>query len=64
MVILILISRPFEKDDRLGKGGTQTSQMPAPRPLSRVASGNSIDFDFQVGLEKAGPRYSILLEAL
>ena len=46
----------LEKDDCLGKGGTQTSQMPDPRPLSRVASDNSIDF--QGGLEKAGPRYS------
>ena len=52
----------LEKDDSLGKGGTQTSQMPPPRTLSIVASGNSIHFDFQGGLEKAGPRYSSLLE--
>ena len=35
--------------------------MLVPLPLSRVASGNSIDFNFQGGLEKVGSSYSFLL---
>ena len=42
----------LDKDDCLGKGGPKTSQMPAPRPLSKVPSDNSIDFDFQGGLRR------------